>query len=167
MTWQHIDEETENAYLAHFARRLSDLIISQATEMLSGYGLRMPSSSVSTALFLWKAKQATVTEISTAFDYTHQMAVQRIKGLEDLGLVERVINENDRRSRLIRLTKSGLIEAEQLAFITKQAAAVFDELYNEIDCNLTTMIMRAEKNLKITTLAARMKKRAKSGEKLK
>ncbi len=157
MTWQHFDGSTDNAYLAHFARRLSDLIIAQGDEMLAQHGLRTPASSVSTMLFLLRAKKATVTELSDAFNYTHQMAAQRIKSLDDIGLVKRIANEKDRRSRLITLTSMGLKEAEQLALVTKNAAGAIEGLYNEIDVNLTAKILEAERCLQKMPLAERMK----------
>ena len=159
MTWRHFDGSTDNAYLAHFARRLSDLIIAQGDEMLAQHRLRTPASSVSTVLFLWKAKKATVTELSDAFSYTHQMAAQRIKGLEDIGLVKRIANESDRRSRLIALTQNGAKEAEQLAIITKNAAVAIEHLFKELNVNLTAKILEAEQCLQKASLAERMKNR--------
>jgi DNA-binding MarR family transcriptional regulator len=151
-----IQNGLENAFLAHYARRLSDLVILQGTQMLSQYGLCTPSSAVSTMMYLHKEKEVTITNLAQAFDHTHQMATQRINGLASLGLVEKFSNQNDQRSKLIGLTKKGTHEAEQLAQIIPKAAAAFDALFNEINCNLTKAIHQAEASLHKAPLGERI-----------
>ena len=156
MTQPIIQNGLENAFLAHYARRLSDLVILQGTQMLSQYGLCTPSSAVSTMMYLHKEKESTITNLAQAFDHTHQMATQRINGLVSLGLVEKFSNQNDQRSKLIRLTKNGAQEAEQLTHIIPKAAAAFDVLFDEINCNLTKAIHQAEISLRTTSLGERI-----------
>ena len=150
--------DTRNAFLAHNARRLADLLVAQGTEMLLANGLQTPSSSVSTVLHLRDVEATTVTDLAKAFGHTHQMAAQRIAGLVERGLVERMCNENDRRSSLVSLTSAGRKEASQLANIVVRASAALDGLFEEIGCDLTEAILTAERRLQGRPLHARMEK---------
>lgn len=156
MIWPSFHPDTENAFLSHFARRFADLLIAQGTEMLRENGLRTPTSAVSTILYLNAAGAATVTTISEASGYTRQMAAQRVAGLEKEGLLVRKSNEEDRRSHLVTLTPAGRKEAAALTDVVVRASAVFDALFDEIDCNLTETILAAERRLHEVPLSVRM-----------
>ncbi|MEM8814925.1 MAG: MarR family transcriptional regulator [Pseudomonadota bacterium] len=164
MTWPEFQPNTDNAFLAHFARRLSDLVIAQGTEMLRESGLLTPISAVSTVLYLKRVQAATVTDLSEAFGYTHQMAVQRIAGLEREGLVEKTFNNNDRRSRLVQLTAAGRKEALELADVVVRASAAFDALFDEMNCNVTAAIRGAEDRLREKPLIDRMSELTQTSE---
>ncbi len=124
--------------------------------MLRENKLRTPASAVSTVLYLNQVGAATLTDLSEAFGYTRQMAAQRVAGLEKAGLLEKKSNETDRRSHLVTLTPTGRGEAVALADIVVRASAVFDALFDEIDCNLTEMILEAERRLHEVPLSIRM-----------
>ncbi len=156
--------DMHKAFLAHNARRLADLVIAQGTEMLQAHGLQSPSSSVSTVLHLRDVGATTVTDLAKAFGHTHQMAAQRVAGLVAKGLVEKISNENDRRSSLVSLTSAGRKEALQLARIVDRASAALDGLFKEIGCDLTEAILSAERDLLRRPLLARMEEVAQNGE---
>ena len=149
-----------SAFLAHNARRLADLLVAQGTEMLNAHGLQTPSSSVSTVLHLRDVEATTVTDLAKVFGHTHQMSAQRIAGLVERGLVERISNKNDRRSSLVSLTSAGRKEALQLANIVVRASSALDVLFKEIGCDLTEAILTAERHLQGRPLLARMEESA-------
>ncbi len=156
-----LQPDMRNAFLAHNARRLADLLVAQGTEMLQANGLRTPSSAVSTVLHLRDVEATTVTDLAKVFGHTHQMAAQRIAGLVERGLVERICNRNDRRSSLVSLTSAGRKEALQLANVVVRASAALDGLLREIGCDLTEAILTAERHLQRRPLLARMEELAK------
>lgn len=164
MTLPTLQPDLRNAFLAHYARRLADLLVAQGTEMLYANGLQTPSSSVSTILHLRDVRATTVTDLAKVFGHTHQMAAQRIAGLVERGLVERICNKNDRRSSLVSLTSAGRKEASQLANIVVRASAALDGLCKEIGCDLTEAILTAEGHLQGRPLLARMEELAQTDE---
>ncbi len=146
---------TSNAFLAHHARRLAELIISQGTELLEEQALTTPTTSVSTILQIHQAESITITQLAAKLNFTHQMVTLRIASLEKLGLVSRVTEETEKRKKIIRLSSKGQHEAKKLELICEQMADVFDQLNQEVGCNLTDAIIHAEQKL----LALPMRKR--------
>ena len=151
-------ETLNNAFLAHFARRLADLIIEQSRTNLQDLNLDTPVTAVSTLLFLDKAKSSKVTDVAAALGVSHQMAAQRISTLQKVALIERTTLPNDRRSRLISLTKKGQAEAEALKDFTAKVSQVIVDLETEIDCDLTAALRRAELALLREPIVKRLEK---------
>ena len=149
-------ENLGNAYLAHFARRLSDVIIEQATTILAEAGLITPPTAISSMFYLAEKQDATVATLAEALGVSHQMATQRINALEKLKLVQRVSNAQDRRAKNIALTALGQREVQTLKPITAELKLAFDDLEKEMDCPLTNVIRGAELALIAKPLKARV-----------
>ena len=75
-------EQLSHSYLSHFCRRLADLINERRQVLMAGMGLDTPS----TVLFLDENGKTTVACLADALDVSHQMATQRIKGLEKINI---------------------------------------------------------------------------------
>jgi len=150
-------EKLSSAYMAHFCRRLSELIIEQGGELIKEMNLITPATAISSVFYLDKNPQSTVAALADALGVSHQMATQRINSLIKLGLVERVSCEQDKRAKVITLTKLGRVEVKQLAPFTKQMTKVFEELETELGCNLTKIIRQTELALIKKPLKQRLK----------
>ena len=150
-------ENLGNEYLAHFSRRLSDLIIEQATTILQEAEIITPATAISSILFLANEENATVATLADALDVSHQMATQRINALEKLALLKRIDNENDKRAKKIVLTALGNQEAAKLLPLTKQLKHAFNNLEKELACDLAKVIRSAEKALITQPLKDRAK----------
>ena len=140
-------EELGRTYMAHFCRRLADLIIAQASEILAEKGLTTPSTALSTIFYLDQNQNTTVASLASALDVSHQMATQRINALVKLGLVTRSSSDEDKRAKFVVLTSMGKKEAKQLYPFMTEMTLVFGDLEAELDCELTTMIRKAESSL--------------------
>ena len=149
-------ETLNNAFIAHFARRLADLMNAQGGDLLNELNLVTPASSVSTVLFLKKIKTSTVTVLAEALDVTQQMATQRVNALVSLSLIKRTSDPHDKRSKTISLTELGLSEAKVLLAFTKEVSRAFDKINSELDCDLKSSLLRAEKLLLKEALADRV-----------
>ncbi len=150
-------ENLSSAYMAHFCRRLADLIIDQGGELLKEMKLVTPSTAMSSVFYLDKNSQSTVAALAGALGVSHQMATQRINSLIKLGLVERISSVQDKRSKVINLTKLGKSEVKKLTpFATKMTKA-FEKLETELECNLTNIIRQAELALIDKPLKQRIK----------
>lgn len=142
-------------FLGHYAMRLGDILARQGEELLKEKGWQTPSLSVSTVLFLSSKGEATVTDISVAVGVSHQLAAQRINELEKLGLVKRVPNEQDKRSRLIVLTDSGQKEAGELDQFVQETSRALRVLEEEIACSLSRTLCDAVEALERNPLKNR------------
>lgn len=142
-------------FLGHYAMRLGDTLARQGEDLLKEKGWQTPSLSVSTVLFLSSKSAATVTDISVAVGISHQLAAQRINELEKLGLVKRVPNQQDKRSRLIVLTDSGQKEAGELDLFVQQTSRALSALEQEIACSLSRTICDAVEALERNPLKNR------------
>ena len=140
-------EQLSSAYLAHFSRRLADLIIEQGSELLTEKGLGTPSTAMSTVFYLDKNEQTTVASLADALGVSHQMATQRINALEKLKLVTRTSSDKDKRAKFVVLSAKGKSEVAQLYPYAKKLKRVFEELETELNCQLTSMVRKAEMSL--------------------
>ncbi|MCW8876578.1 MAG: MarR family transcriptional regulator [Kangiellaceae bacterium] len=150
-------EKLSSAFMAHFCRRLSDLIIEQGSELIAELNLVTPTTAVSSVFYLDKNPQATVAELANALGVSHQMATQRINQLTRLKLVERVSSTEDKRAKVINLTKLGKAEVKKLLPLTEQMTQAFDQLEEELGSELTKLIRRTELALIEKPLRERLK----------
>jgi len=137
-------EQLSSAYLAHFCRRLSDLIIEQGSEILREMKLVTPATAMSTVFFLKKNDKVTVAMLADALGVSHQMATQRINALEKIGIVKRVSSDEDKRAKAVILTKHGKSEVRKLEPFAKQMTDVLEEFEAELGSQLTKLIRQAE-----------------------
>ena len=150
-------ESLDSAFLAHFSRRLSDLIIDQGTKLLESHGITTPTAAVSTIYFLKEKENVTVADLAKALDVTHQMATQRANTLESMGLILRQPNPQDKRAKTLHLTELGSAEANKLRPITRKVTQVFEQLNKQIECELMSKIRQAELALIDKPLVERLK----------
>jgi len=155
MTEQYF-EELGSPYMAHFCRRLADLIIEQGSEILAERGLTTPSTALSTIFYLDQNQSTTVASLASALDVSHQMATQRINGLVKLGLVTRSSSDEDKRAKFVVLTPMGKNEAKQLYPFVTEMTQVFEDFEAELDCELTNIIRKAERSLLQKSLKQRL-----------
>ncbi len=144
-----------NAFLAHYARRLSDLISEQGTEVLQKLNLITPSSSISTMVFLSQNKQVSGATLANALGVSHQMATQRINALIKLSLIKRVASPTDKRTKNIVLTPQGEKEITMIKPFLKKMQRVFDDLIDELGSDLGEIIQKTEHLLHNKTLEQR------------
>lgn len=150
-------EKLSSAYMAHFCRRLSDLLIEQGGELLKEMKLVTPTTAMSSIFYLHKNPQSTVAVLAEALGVSHQMATQRINSLTKLGLVERVTSGSDKRAKVINLTKRGKAEIKLLVPFSKQMTSVFEDIEEDLGCDLSRIIRQTELALIKKPLKQRLK----------
>ncbi len=155
-------EQLSSAYMAHFCRRLSDLIIEQGTELLHEMKLTTPGTAISTILYLDTYDKVTVAALADALGVSHQMATQRTNTLEKMGLVTRVALPDDKRAKSVKLTSLGKKEAKKLQPLTEELTEVFNDLESELGCALTRLIRDTELTLLKKSLKQRLKEKRSS-----
>ncbi len=145
-----------SAYLAHFARRLSDLINEQSSALTQRYGLLTPPSSISTLLFVDQNPGKTVAELAVALGVSHQMATQRINSLIKLSLIERQPADYDKRAKVIQLTQQGKQEIAKIEPFIIEMNFIFNDLENEVGHAVSLILMKTEDLLLKSTLIERV-----------
>lgn len=150
-------DKLDSGFLAHFSRRLAELIIEQASEITEAHGITAPITAISTIFFLTDTGSVTVAELAEALGVTHQMTTQRANTLEKLGLIYRKPNPQDKRAKTIHLTKLGMKEDKLLRSIMRDLNLIFDQLNEEVGCELMSKIRLAELALVEKSLVKRLK----------
>ncbi|TQV72775.1 MarR family transcriptional regulator [Aliikangiella marina] len=151
-------EQLGDAYLAHFCRRLADLIIEQGSGMLQEMGLKTPTTAISALIYLSEHQEVTVAQLAESLGVTHQMGTQRVNLLEKLGLITRTDSLVDKRAKQIILTSLGQSEVEQLLPFTEKFNRVFKSINEEMGCNLSQLIRKTEVALQNDPLKDRFKR---------
>ncbi|MBF7072099.1 MarR family transcriptional regulator [Glaciecola sp. MH2013] len=149
-------EKLDSGFLAHFSRRLAEVIIEQGSEIVQAHGITTPITAISTIFFLTDTGSVTVAELAEALGVTHQMTTQRVNSLEKLGLIYRKPNPQDKRAKTIHLTKLGMTEEKLLRPIMRDINLIFDQLNKEVGCELMSKIRQAELALVEKSLVKRL-----------
>ena len=87
---------------------------------------------------------------------SHGNAAQRVKSLGDLSLLEQSRHPVDKRSKVITLTRLGNSEAKVLVAFTQEVSMALQKLNQEIGCNLSDSIRKAEVSLSKKSLSERI-----------
>lgn len=155
MTTQYF-EQLSPAYLAHYCRRLSSLIIDQGTQILSEMGLVTPAASISAIVYIEANSPVSAATLAEALGVSHQMATQRVNELEKLKLIRRVHSKQDKRVKQIVLTPLANKEIKQLKPFTEKVEQAFRQLESDLECELMSIIRKAELALLAKPLCLRI-----------
>ncbi|MEM1080333.1 MAG: MarR family transcriptional regulator [Pseudomonadota bacterium] len=145
----------QTAFLGKAAQDLVHLSSAQVIDIYRQRGLIIPVEVSSTLLYLQQHAQSVLTDVSDALDIPHQLAAQRIEKLIRLGLLEKQRDPNDGRRVLLKLTRTGLREAAILDQCMEDVAVVYQQLFDEIDCDLAAKLNQAIERLNTRSLLAR------------
>lgn len=155
-------ENLSPAYLGHYCRRLSNVIVEQSSEILNEMGIVTPSASISAITYLHMNSPISVANLAEALGVSHQMATQRVNQLEKLGLIQRIHLEGDKRVKQVILTPLAKSEVKRLKPFTKKVDSIFLELEKELNCQLMSGLRKAELSLLDKPLSQRVKTRGKN-----
>ena len=145
------------AFVANQLERLVDVIVTQGNDMLDAAGIRFPSRTVSTVLFVGENAPTSTADIARALGQPHQLATQRVDLLTQLGIFERISDPDDARRKLLRLTPEGRDQFKVLTGRLEKAGQAFETLFAEIGCDLPAVSRRAADALHESSLLTRMK----------
>lgn len=144
------------AFAANKMTRLTDLINDQGTKLLKDADLTLPPRAVSTVLLIGEHGKISAADIAKELSQPHQLVTQRIELLINLNLLQRLDDPKDGRRKIIALTIKGKREFQILDKRLAEAANAFEDLYNEIETNLSTITMRAIEALENKSLLSRI-----------
>ncbi|MEM7278268.1 MAG: MarR family transcriptional regulator [Pseudomonadota bacterium] len=145
----------QGAFLGHLLQRLVDLINTQGDELLAAAGLSLPSRAVSSLLLLGDQGQISAADMAQQLNQPHQLVTQRVDKLMALGLVARFDDPSDGRRKILGLTRKGKKELRMLEGCLHDAERRFQRLYEQIECDLSAITIRAMKALSLNPVADR------------
>ena len=126
----------QKAYTAKKLLDLAFLIQSQVTEVYVHKGMIFPVSCSSTLLYLGKFGPASVTEVARVLQHPHQTVAQHLATLSRLHIIDKRVDEADRRRIEYFLTDAGKVQADLLDQYNVEAADVFERLNRDIGTDL-------------------------------
>ena len=148
------------AFLGNQLDRLVDLIASQGELLLEDGAVTIPARLASTVLIIGEMKAVSAADIAEYLEKPHQLATQRIDYLIAEGIVRRTADPADGRRKLLSLTAKGQKQYKALVQQLELASAVFEELFDEIACDLPSIIERTKSALRARPLGERAKEKS-------
>ncbi len=121
--------------------------------MLSAAGLSLPSQAVSSLLLIGDHGQISAADMAQQLKQPHQLVTQRVDKLMALGLVARFDDPADGRRKILGLTRKGKKELRMLEVCLRDAEQRFQRLYEQIECDLSSITIRAIKALSSQPIA--------------
>ncbi len=146
-------------FVAHRLRRSSELVVEQIGAELLRKMLSVPPRGASMLLLINDEGPIGVVEISRRLQLSHPLIVRTARRFEDLGLVRVSRDHSDARRKQLVATKKGRAEAETLHSFNAKLAAMFGELFAEIDCDLLDVLDRLDAALAESPIPERLANR--------
>ena len=112
-------------------KRLSDLIMKQASAVYQSYGIEFEPKWFPLFYLLAQKQEMGIMEIAEKLQVTHPVVIQIAKELEKKGWVTSKKSGDDGRKRILKLTKKGLDFLPQLQNIWQDIRAVNEALLSQ------------------------------------
>lgn len=144
-------------FLAHILRRLSDEIIEGCVSWYADMGLDVPPRTASILHLLYRRGPQAVTEMSSALRQSHPLAIQWIRQLTGLGLVETAKDQDDQRRTIVSLTAQGTVLAERLIGSHRTFEVAYAELAQDAGADPFDALWRLEGALRKRSMADRLR----------
>ncbi|MEO1657100.1 MAG: MarR family transcriptional regulator [Pseudomonadota bacterium] len=152
----HLDDHPlQGAFLANRLDRLAELIVGQGETLLADVGVEIPPRAVSAILIIGEEGAVSTADIAEMLGQQHQVTTQRIELLIADEIITRTPDPGDRRRKLLTLTKKGREQYAALRQRLETATQVFDELCQEIGCDLPPILDKMADALKSRPLVER------------
>jgi DNA-binding MarR family transcriptional regulator len=140
---------TDRVFLGRLAETLGNLIESQSADLFDRAGLAVPVKSCSLMLAIRALEPAAAVDLARHLDCSHQLVLQKIPKLLQLGLVDQQPCRQDRRRKLFRLTDEGrrnLVIADALFPAIERAydglGAGAADIYGAVEATLAALQAR-------------------------
>ena len=145
-----------NIFAAHRLRRSSERIVEQIGAELERLGLGVPPRGASMLMLVDEEAPIGVVEIARRLRLSHPLIVRMAQRLTKLGLVRIEDDPDDARRKQLLTTGKGHVEAKALRAFNTRVAAMFDALFDEIDCDVVAMLNRLDAAIDASPIDARL-----------
>jgi MarR family transcriptional regulator, transcriptional regulator for hemolysin len=133
--------------IGYWALRLHHAHHSLMQQELSEHGISAAQAYFLTVFGRYK-KAVTMTEIAKDLGFSHPAIVRHVNELVKLNLVEKVVSEDDRRARLVKLTDSGKEKLPIVQSLLKRVKSLSEEGLEKDDLEKTySVLIKTHKNI--------------------
>ncbi len=145
------------AFVAYQLEHLADLISEQGELLLEDAGLEFPARTVSSLLLIGEHGEISTADIANILKQPHQLVTQRIELLITSKIIERFVDPNDGRRKILRLTVRGADQFKRLQDCLAKAVRAFAVLFEELECDLPVLTQLATKALNQKSVLERVR----------
>jgi DNA-binding MarR family transcriptional regulator len=138
--------------------QLATAIYEQMDGFLASQGVKLPGYTTSIVQTLYHAGPQSISDLATRLQLSHQLASQRVQWLVRAGFAVVASGADDRRIRIVKLTRAGRAEAEKLQKFLPMIEAAYGDLFEEIGLDLHDAVVRASAALADRPLAPRFER---------
>ncbi|MDE1468298.1 MarR family winged helix-turn-helix transcriptional regulator [Aurantiacibacter sp. D1-12] len=149
MTDEEAQADHELSYLGKHSERLSDLIEEQTALLFAAADICIPVKSCSLLEALSQCEPAAASDLANALGRSHQLIMQKLPKLVQLGLIERSEDPDDRRRYLLTVTPEGQAQLERLDRVMPDIAAAYRKIEREVGPVLEPIVAMTQKLLEI------------------
>lgn len=150
------------AFTAHLLRRLSDELVEAAKHWYEECGIEAPPRTTSTLLALDERGALGVTELAALLSQSHQLVLQWVRRLRELGLVRSTTDRADGRRTIIALTARGRAEVAKLRAALAASEAATVEWLDEAGTRLHEALWALERGARERPFIDRIRKAARA-----
>ena len=143
---------------AAFAMRVGQLattIYEQMDGWLASQGVKLPGYTTSIVQALFHGGPQSISDLAVRLQLSHQLASQRVQWLVREGFAAVASGTEDRRIRIVKLTRPGRAEAEKLQRFLPMLEIAYDDLFDHVGLDLHDAVVRASVALAERPLAIR------------
>lgn len=143
---------------AAFAMRvgqLATMIYEQMDGWLAAEGVKLPGYTTSIVQTLYHAGPQSISDLAVRLQLSHQLASQRVQWLVREGFATVASGTEDRRTRIVRLTRAGRAEADKLQRFLPMMELAYSDLFDQVGLDLHDAVVRASSALADRPLATR------------
>jgi DNA-binding MarR family transcriptional regulator len=147
------------AFVANILDRLVELIVTQGEHILADVDIEFPSRAVSSVLLIGENSSLTAADLAKTLNQPHQLITQRIDLLLNLDIIKRVNDPSDKRRKTLQLTPKGVQQHDALKMRLIEAEQAFNDLFEELECDLSALAVKAINALQKKTILDRITSR--------
>ena len=143
---------------AAFAMRvgqLATMIYEQMDAFLAAQGVKLPGYTTSIVQTLYHAGPQSISDLAARLQLSHQLASQRVQWLAREGFASVASGTEDRRIRMVKLTRAGRAQADKLQQFLPMIDTAYGDLFDQVGLDLHDAVVRAAAALADRPLATR------------
>jgi DNA-binding MarR family transcriptional regulator len=149
-------DELGPGYLNLVVRRVSQRIASAGDAYMRQTGVTTVATSTAILAYVARHDSTAIADIAQALGYSHQAVAKAVESMEKSGLMQTATSKEDLRKKLVVLTRDGRRDAELVERVAQRAAAVFDEVFEEIGVDVFKALRAFEVALDRRPLVGRL-----------
>jgi len=135
--------------------QLATMIYEQMDGLLAAQGVKLPGYTTSIVQTLYHAGPQSISDLAARLQLSHQLASQRVQWLVREGFATVASGTEDRRVRIVKLTRGGRAEGDKLQRFLPILESAYGDLFEQIGLDLHDAVVRASDALTDRSLATR------------